>query len=177
MQTLYFPRAIGLIVDMLHGAAAAVAEIRTRRCAAPRRGFDDPDDAATLAITVNNVNEAPTVTLSGAITDLDEDVDTSSAIKVADIVVSDDALGVNTLALAGAGRRSWEIGLPIGDPRERGVDGAPDAWMSAVVEVGEVQIERALLGRGAHRLALEERDARRVPGGVVVAPSPPRVVG
>ena len=69
----------------------------------------DPDDTATVSLDVNDVNEAATVALSQTISDIDENTDTSARIKVADIVVSDDALGTNTLALTGADATSFEI--------------------------------------------------------------------
>ena len=57
-----------------------------------------PDDTAPLAITITDVNEPPTVALANTTTTFPEDTDTTSAIKVADIVVTDDALGTNTLS-------------------------------------------------------------------------------
>ena len=63
-----------------------------------------------FTIHVNDVNEAPTaVTLSNVVTDLSEDTDMSSRVKVADISVSDDALGTNDLILSGADAGSFEI--------------------------------------------------------------------
>ena len=58
-----------------------------------------PDDTAPLAITITDVNEPPTVALANTTTTFPEDTDTTSAIKVADIVITDDALGTNTLSL------------------------------------------------------------------------------
>ena len=51
-----------------------------------------PDDTAPLTITITDVNEPPTVALANTTTTFPEDTDTSSAIKVADIVITDDAL-------------------------------------------------------------------------------------
>ena len=59
-------------------------------------------DTRTILVTVTNVNEAPTVTLTNLLANLAEDSDTSSPIKIADIVVTDDALGTNNLTLGGA---------------------------------------------------------------------------
>jgi hypothetical protein len=42
------------------------------------------------------------VALTNVVANFAEDLDTSSAVKVADIVVTDDALGTNTLSLTGA---------------------------------------------------------------------------
>ncbi|WP_282048375.1 DUF4214 domain-containing protein, partial [Sulfitobacter mediterraneus] len=54
-----------------------------------------PDDSVDLTIAVTDVNETPTVALANVLADISEDADTSAATKVADIVVSDDALGTN----------------------------------------------------------------------------------
>ena len=68
--------------------------------------FDDVD----VTIDVADVNEAPiAVTLTNTTTAIDENTDTSFGVKVADIVVADDALGANTLGLTGADAGSFEI--------------------------------------------------------------------
>ena len=67
-----------------------------------------PDDSAVLAITVTDVDEAPTVTLANVFDNLAEDPSTPRA-KVADIVVSDDALGTFELSLAGDDAALFEI--------------------------------------------------------------------
>lgn len=55
-------------------------------------------------------NTAPSaVALENTVTTLTEGTDTATAIKVADIVVSDDALGTNTLSVSGADAASFEI--------------------------------------------------------------------
>ena len=68
-----------------------------------------PDGTAALAIAVTNVNEAPTVTLANTTTTLAENVSTTPRLKVADIVITDDALGVNNLSLSGADAALFEI--------------------------------------------------------------------
>ncbi|MFQ5494592.1 MAG: FecR domain-containing protein, partial [Phycisphaerae bacterium] len=55
------------------------------------------------------VNEAPSVSLINTTASLAEDTDTSLAAKVADIVVTDDALGSNVLTLSGADAGLFEI--------------------------------------------------------------------
>ena len=61
-----------------------------------------PDRTVPYSLSVNDINEAPTLTInplnSGEIA---ENTSTASAIKVADIVINDDALGVNTLSISG----------------------------------------------------------------------------
>lgn len=68
-----------------------------------------PDDTASLSVKINDVNELPSVSLSNTVTTLREDIDTSSAIRVADIAVHDDALGTNNLYLAGDDASLFEI--------------------------------------------------------------------
>lgn len=66
--------------------------------------------SGNVAFTVTDINEAPTaVALIGATTVIDENLDTASAVKVADIVVTDDALGTNALSLSGADAALFEI--------------------------------------------------------------------
>jgi hypothetical protein len=68
-----------------------------------------PDDTASLAITVTDVNGAPMVALQDPITSLPENTDTSSRVKVADVVVTDDVLGMNVLILSGADAAMFEL--------------------------------------------------------------------
>jgi hypothetical protein len=63
-----------------------------------------------FAITVNNVNDPPSVSLQNiAVTSLPEDAVTTLHIKVADVVVTDDALGTNALFLSGPDESMFEI--------------------------------------------------------------------
>ena len=64
---------------------------------------------ASFAITVTSVNDVPKISLINTTTTITEDVDTSSAIKVADIVITDDAMGINSLSLSGADAAMFEI--------------------------------------------------------------------
>ena len=47
---------------------------------------------AALAISITDANEAPTVSLVNITTTMGEEIDTTARIKVADIVITDDAL-------------------------------------------------------------------------------------
>ena len=58
---------------------------------------------------IADVNQPPTVALMKTTTTLREDVDTSVAIKVADIVITDDGRGENKLSLSGADAQLFEI--------------------------------------------------------------------
>jgi hypothetical protein len=69
------------------------------------------DDAVTqtVAVMVTDVNEAPTLTVTPVLTAIAEDADVTASTKVADIAVTDDALGANTLALTGDDAALFEI--------------------------------------------------------------------
>jgi PKD repeat protein len=62
---------------------------------------DTPIDNVVLTITITDSNDAPTVRLANQVTTLAENVDTVTAVKVADIVIEDDALGTNNLSVSG----------------------------------------------------------------------------
>ncbi len=67
------------------------------------------EDSAPFTLSITDVNEAPTLALNNVTTTLAENVDTASAVKVADITVTDDALGTNDLSLTGADASLFEI--------------------------------------------------------------------
>ncbi|MEI6639368.1 MAG: cadherin domain-containing protein, partial [Chlorobium sp.] len=61
------------------------------------------------ALTVTDVNEAPTaVALNNTTTSIAENTSTTTHIKVADIVITDDAIGANAVTLSGADANSFE---------------------------------------------------------------------
>ena len=68
-----------------------------------------PDDTASHTLNITDVNEAPTVSLTNIVTNIAENTDTSTAIKIADIVITDDALGTNNLTLSGTDAAVFEI--------------------------------------------------------------------
>ena len=77
---------------------------------------DDPtvggaiDAQATFTLNVTDVNEAPTaVSFANTVTAIDENVTVGTGIKVADVVVTDDALGSETLTLSGADSAFFEL--------------------------------------------------------------------
>ncbi|WP_047816335.1 Ig-like domain-containing protein, partial [Rhodopirellula islandica] len=67
------------------------------------------DSSTNFTLTVTDVNEAPTLGLANQVTTISESADLSSGMKVADIVVTDDALGTETLALVGADAALFRI--------------------------------------------------------------------
>jgi hypothetical protein len=64
----------------------------------------------TFAITVTDVNEAPTaLSLTNTTLTIAENISTTNRIKVGDINITDDALGTETITLTGADAASFEI--------------------------------------------------------------------
>ncbi len=78
--------------------------IRIRSTDSTGRSYEEP-----FTISITDVNEPPGLSLANKITSLPETINTSVRVKVADIVVSDDALGINTLSLSGADAALFEI--------------------------------------------------------------------
>ncbi|MEM7457396.1 MAG: cadherin domain-containing protein, partial [Planctomycetota bacterium] len=63
----------------------------------------------TVTVLVNDLNEPPSVSLTNLVSSLPENVGTTAPIRIADIVVSDDALGVANLSLSGPDSGAFEI--------------------------------------------------------------------
>ncbi len=95
-----------------------------------------------LAITFTPVNDAPTaVALENVVAALAEDTDTTARIKVADIVVTDDALGTNALSLAGADADKFEIdGSELFLKAGTVLDHEADAGFDITVAVDDVDV-------------------------------------
>jgi hypothetical protein len=69
-----------------------------------------PDLTQTLTLNITDVNEAPTaLILANSTKAIAENTDTSQGLKVADIQISDDALGTNSLSLLGNDQSSFQI--------------------------------------------------------------------
>ncbi|WP_398483389.1 beta strand repeat-containing protein, partial [Tardiphaga sp.] len=97
--------------------AAATQQVTVRATDAGGLSFDK-----TFTINVTDVNEAPTaVTLSNQVTSTPEN---GGNIKVADIVVADDALGSNTLSLSGADAAAFAIVTVANGPELHFLGGA-----------------------------------------------------
>nr|CBA28230.1 hypothetical protein Csp_A06240 [Curvibacter putative symbiont of Hydra magnipapillata] len=76
------------------------------------KATDAVGNFTTKEVTINltDVNEAPTsLDLNNTVTSLQENTSTTSRVKVADIAITDDAQGGNTLTLDGADKASFEI--------------------------------------------------------------------
>jgi hypothetical protein len=68
---------------------------------------------ATLTLTVTDVNEVPTgVALTNTRTSIAENTSTAARIKVADVMITDDALGSEAITLSGADASSFEVDGP-----------------------------------------------------------------
>ena len=100
-----------------------------------------PDDIAPLSIAITNVNEPPTVSFTNTITSIREDMNTAGGIKVADIVVTDDALGTNDLSLSGADAALFEIvGPELWLIAGAKLDFADNPTLNVTLEVNDVSL-------------------------------------
>ena len=81
----------------------------TRNIVVRAEGSDGSFSEQMFTVAINDVNEAPTVSLAGVVFSLPEGVDTTGGVRIADILVSDDALGTNTLSLSGIDAGVFEI--------------------------------------------------------------------
>ena len=72
--------------------------------------FSDGKVLVPFALPLALLNTAPTaLSFSNALTSLSENISTASRVKVADLVISDDGLGVNSISLSGADAASFEV--------------------------------------------------------------------
>ncbi|MDP1796272.1 MAG: hypothetical protein Q8K78_02265, partial [Planctomycetaceae bacterium] len=70
---------------------------------------DSPDATATYTLSLTNVNEAPTaVTLQNVTSSLPEQT-LANDLKIAEIAVTDDALGTNAITLSGADAAAFTV--------------------------------------------------------------------
>ncbi len=100
-----------------------------------------PDDTATMSINIVDINESPTIALTNTTTTFAEDTDTSSAVRVADIVISDDALGTNTLSVSGNDSILFEIvGSEVRMLAGTGLDFETSPSLELSVEVDDMAI-------------------------------------
>ncbi len=97
-----------LLGTSLYLKAGTILDYETKQSYSITVAVDDPTIGTTPDLTrvftlnVTNINEAPTaVNFSNTVTEIAENSNTTSPIKVADIIVTDDALGTNNLTLSG----------------------------------------------------------------------------
>ena len=138
-----------------------------------------PDATRSFSLSVTDVNEAPTaVTLDNQVTSIAENSDTSSSTKVADISVTDDALGTNDLSLTGADADKFEIvdnggslelHLKAGVTLDHEADGQFDVT---------VQVDDATVGGtpdATQSFSLSVTDVNEAPTAVSLPIRPPRL--
>jgi hypothetical protein len=109
--------------------------------------LDDPafdgtvNQSAAVPIAIGDVNEVPALTLTSVVTTLSEDADTSARIKVADVAITDDALGTNTLSLSGADAALFEIdGTELFLRAGTTLDVATAAQLDVTVELDDADV-------------------------------------
>lgn len=68
-----------------------------------------PDASANFTLNVTDINEVPGLAFSGVRAAIAENTSTATRIKIADILVTDDALGSETIKLTGADASLFEI--------------------------------------------------------------------
>ena len=101
----------------------------------------DPDDTASHSVAIGDINEAPTVSLTPVVSNLNENADTTSAIVVATITVTDDALGSETLSLSGDDAGLFEIvGSDLRLKAGTSLDFETNASLDVTVEVDDSTI-------------------------------------
>lgn len=97
-----------------------------------------PEDSVALTINIIDVNEIPSIIVTGTISSLSEATDTNSSIKVAGISVFDDALGTNNLVVAGPDSEMFTIsGNELFLRSGVNLDFETDAHIEVVVEVDD----------------------------------------
>ncbi len=116
-----------------------------------------PDDAAAHTLTISDVNEAPTVSLTNLVTNLAENTDTTSAVRIADIVISDDALGTNNLTLSGADAGDFEIvGTELRLKAGTSLDFETKSSFDVTVEVDDAAVGGTPDDTAAHTLTISD---------------------
>ncbi|MFO1144216.1 MAG: hypothetical protein U1E59_17925 [Amaricoccus sp.] len=108
----------------LHLRAGTALDFETKAHFDVRVEVDDanvgtsPDAGSDFRLDITDANEAPTsVALAGTVAGIDE-TPATTATKVADIVVADDALGGNAVTLGGADAAAFEVVTNAGGGKE-----------------------------------------------------------
>lgn len=123
-----------------------------------------------FTIQVQDVNEAPSIALSNTTSTLPENTNTTAAIKVADIVVTDDALGANSLSLSGADQELFTL---VGQALYLKAGTLLDFETNPVLDV-TVSVDDSSLGSGpeaATNLSITITDVNEHPTALVLSPS------
>ena len=100
--------------------------------------FDDDNPAA---VDTSPSNDTPSISLANTITTLAENTDTVSALHVADIVITDDASGTNTLNISGNDSALFEIvGFELRLTAGADLDFDTNPSLNVTVEVDDIAI-------------------------------------
>jgi hypothetical protein len=70
---------------------------------------DGPEASATFTLAINDINEAPMLRMHSFVSELFENVTTTSPVRIGDMYIIDDALGEENLSLSGADAAFFEI--------------------------------------------------------------------
>ncbi len=128
-------------IPLLTGSSAIDTANDTVCPLTDQRGVTRPQGAHSDIGAFEVVNTPPTVNLSGVTSSLPEDTDTSSAIKVADISISDDGIGINGLSLSGTDSTLFEIvGNALRLKAGSSLDFETNAILNVTVEVNDSTI-------------------------------------
>jgi hypothetical protein len=111
-------------------------------------------------LSITDVNEAPTaVALTNATASLAENSSTTSRIKLADIAISDDALGTNSIALSGADAAAFEVeGTVLYLKAGTSLDYETKAAYAVTVSVSDSTISGASAVTANYSLAVTDRN-------------------
>ncbi|WP_254567699.1 cadherin repeat domain-containing protein, partial [Oscillatoria sp. HE19RPO] len=128
----------------------------------------DATTAYSLSITEVGVNAAPTaVNLNNTTTSLPEDTNTTSALKVADIAITDDGVGTNNLSLTGADAGSFEIsGSELYLKAGTTLDFATKSSYDVTVEVDDTTVGATPDATTAYSLGITEVGVNAAPTAV-----------
>ncbi|NQV25187.1 MAG: VCBS repeat-containing protein [Rhodopirellula sp.] len=132
---------------------------------APTNGDADLVDGLFI-IAGGDVNEAPTaVSLQNTVTTLAEDASTASRRKIADIVVTDDALGTNALSLSGADAGLFELdGTELFLSAGVSLDFETNPTLDVTVSVDDVTVGSTPDASVAHTVTITPADSGNVIG-------------
>ena len=120
----------------------------------------------TLVISVTDVNEAPSLSLSQYSLTLPEDTDVSGALKLADIIVTDDALGAETLSLSGDDASWFKIvGSELRLRADAPLDFEADSEWRVVVHVDDTTIAATSEDSRLFQLQLTDVNEDPIAGG------------
>lgn len=125
-----------------------------------------------FTIAVADANDAPTaVSFENTLSSLSENTSTASRIKVADITVTDDALGTNALSLSGGDAGAFEIDVSALYLKAGTVlDYEAKSYYSITVGVDDVSVGDTPDASATYMLTVS--DVNEAPTGVTVTASP-----